>query len=736
MGRGNILRNNFTAGEMSERLQTRAGLVAYENGCFAIENMILHKEGGLAKRPGFRFVAALKGDSKRVRLINFRFSVSQTYIIEAGDGYFRFYADGGQIVLDGAPYEVASTYTEQQCQELTWTQSADFLYLFHAAHPPRALRRAGHTDWTLSDVVFSPPMTYEAGHQIGRILQLSATTGTVTAVLVGGPGPLLAADVDRLVEAKGGQATITAVTSPDTATLVVNRPFPRTTFVPTEWTLVGSPVAALTPNKKEPIGAVVTLTLDIAGWLSEDIGKYVDVAGGFVELTGYTSPTVMTGIIRGTLSATTQVGAGGWKLRTASWSVDRGYPAAGGFHQQRFCFGGVPADPGRIVGSRSADLYAFPLGTKDDDAIEYPLLDDDVHAIHWIRSFGDKLAIGTNAAAWVVSSGITDPTITPTAIAASLEQPYGAAPCMPARRIGGSLVYVHRSRKSLMALRYDFGSDSYGAQDLNVLATHILRPGIVDWSFQQEREPILWVVRGDGQLAACTWYPEHEVMGWHRHITAGSVESVAVIPGDPDDELWAVIRRTIGGRTRRFVERLDPLQDDDDADGLYLDAGLTYMGDPATTISGLDHLEGETVAVRADGMVLAPRTVVGGTIMLSHPAEVVQVGLPYEAMFRPSIPDVGVGDGSTAGRRRRIIRVTADGLRATQCWVGPDEDHLVLLDGVTTRRLDQPAETFTGQRRTLPQNSYDDEYNLMFVHKLPNAFRIRALAVLIEASQA
>ena len=736
MGRGNLLRNNFTAGEMSERLQTRAGLAAYENGCFAIENLLIHKEGGLAKRPGFRFIAPAKTDDQRARLIHFRFSVSQAYVIEAGAGYFRFYANGGQILLDDAPYEVPSPYAEQECLELTWTQSADFLYLFHAAHPPMALRRIGHTNWSLADIAFSPPMTYEAGHKLGRTLQLSTTTGTVTASLIGG-GAFVAADVDRLIEAEGGQATITAVTDASTATVTINRPFPTTTFFAGDWLIVGSPVAALTPSKKEPIGAVVTLTLDIAGWRGEDIGKFVDVAGGFVELTGYTSPTVMTGIIRGALDATAQVGAGRWKLRSPSWSPDRGYPEAGGFHQQRFSFGGVPADPGRLVGSRSADLYAFTLGTKDDDAIEYPLLDDDVHAIRWVKSFGDKLAVGTDAGAWVISSGITDPTITPTAIAASLQQPYGSAPHLLARRIGGALVYAHRSRKSLLALRYDFSSDNYSATDLNVLSAHILRQGIVDWTFQQEREPIIWVVRSDGQLAACTWYPEHEVMGWHRHITDGIVESVAVIPGDPDDELWAIVQRTINGQTRRFVECLDPVQDDDAAveDGFFVDSGLTYRGDPATIISGLDHLEGETVAVLADGMVLDPRVVTGGTIILSSPAAVVHVGLPYEAMFRPSIPDAGVGDGSTAGRRRRIIRVVADGLRATQCWVGPDEDHLLLLDGVTTRRLDQPADTFTGQRRVLPQHSYDDDYNLMFVHRLPTAFHIRALAVLIEASQ-
>ena len=697
--------------------------------------MIVRKEGGVSRRPGSRFIAETKDHERRSRLINFKFSTTQAYIIEAGAGYFRFYKDKAQIISGLAAYEVASPYTEQQALEMTWTQSFDVLYIDHAEHPPRTLTRTDHTAWILADVPFSPAMTYEAGISPLGNLGLSALTGTIT--LTTEAGVFLNSDLDRLVEALGGQATIIGLTSSTQATAQVNRPFSKLTFPTGEWRLVGSPVAQVTPDKKEPVGAVVTLTASTSAWRASDVGKYVDIAGGFVQIIGYTSPTVVTGIIRATLSATTAVGAGGWKLRSPSWSPDRGYPVASGFHQQRLAFVGAPADPGRAALSRSADFYNFAFGTSDDDAIEYPLLDDDVNAAVWVKSFGQALAIGTDSGVWVLSSGINDPTITPTAVTASMEAPYGAAGGFLARRIAGAVVYVHRSRKSLRALRYSATREGYDAEDLNVLSAHMLNPGIVDWTFQEEREPTLWVVRADGQLAGCTWYPEHQVMGWHRHITDGVVESVAVIPGDPDDEMWMIVRRTIGGQTRRFVECLDPRfdLDGDIRDAFFVDCGLSYRGAPATVISGLGHLEGETVQVLADGMVLPEQPVVDGDITLDEPASIVHVGLGYVGRLSPIVPDVGAADGTTFGRQRRIVRVVADGLRATQFWVGPDAGHMVKVDDVVTRRLDQPADMFTGEARVLPDTGYDDRYSITLEHRLPAPFELRALAFLLESSQ-
>src|SRR5690606_3050614 len=111
----------------------------------------------------------------------------------------------------------------------------------------------------------------------------------------------------------------------------------------------------------------------------------------------------------------------------------------------------------------------------------------------------------------------------------------------------------------------------------------------------------------------------------------GIVESIETIPS-PDggrDEVWLIVRREIDGQTRRYVEYIERPWErgDDPADVFYVDSGLTYDGPPTTTISGLDHLEGETVQIAANGASHPDRTVTNGQITLDRPASKVTVGL-------------------------------------------------------------------------------------------------------------
>ncbi|OYV96822.1 MAG: hypothetical protein B7Z62_07555 [Deltaproteobacteria bacterium 37-65-8] len=142
------------------------------------------------------------------------------------------------------------------------------------------------------------------------------------------------------------------------------------------------------------------------------------------------------------------------------------------------------------------------------------------------------------------------------------------------------------------------------------------------------------VVRADGVLLGMTYNPDEKVFGWHRHVTDGLFESVAVIP-DPvnnRDQLWAVVNRTIGGATKRYIEYMDP-------DVVVADSFVRYQGAAATEITGLDHLEGEAVDVVADGFVVTGHVVAGGKITLAKAAVDVTVGLHYETTVEPEPPD-------------------------------------------------------------------------------------------------
>jgi hypothetical protein len=174
-----------------------------------------------------------------------------------------------------------------------------------------------------------------------------------------------------------------------------------------------------------------------------------------------------------------------------------------------------------------------------------------------------------------------------------------------------------------------------------------------------------------------TYVPEQQIGSWHWHDTDGVFESCAVVAEGDEDMLYVVVRRTIDSASVRYVERLHTRQFTDQEDAFFVDCGLTYDGVAATTISGLDHLEGETVNILADGAVHPQCTVTGGSITLDVEASVVQVGLPITADLQ-TLPiaaprrDGSFGQSHVKNVNKAWLRV----YRSSGIFVGPAFDKL------------------------------------------------------------
>jgi hypothetical protein len=135
-------------------------------------------------------------------------------------------------------------------------------------------------------------------------------------------------------------------------------------------------------------------------------------------------------------------------------------------------------------------------------------------------------------------------------------------------------------------------------------------------------------------LLAMTYVPDQQVYGWHQHTTNGLVQSIAVVPESGADVLYLVVSRTLpqadgSTTTRSYVERLTQRVFSAQTDAWFVDAASRYSGTAVTTISGLSHLENQTVQVFADGAVGTSKVVTGGAITLDTPASKVTVGLGY-----------------------------------------------------------------------------------------------------------
>lgn len=157
MARANHQITNFLSGELSPFLNGRSDTDRFQNALKTCENFTIKPYGGAQRRPGSYFVAEVKDSAKKVRLIRFEFSRAQSYILEFGDQYMRFYTQNGRIESSGTPVELATPYTEAQLDDIQVAQSADVLYIVHNSHNPRKLARVSNTSWTLTDVSFTAP---------------------------------------------------------------------------------------------------------------------------------------------------------------------------------------------------------------------------------------------------------------------------------------------------------------------------------------------------------------------------------------------------------------------------------------------------------------------------------------------------------------------------------------------------------------------------------------------------
>ena len=656
MARVAVQLTNFTGGELSPRLDGRNDLAKYPTGCKTLENMIVFPHGSAARRSGTQFVAEVKDSSKETRLIPFEFSTTQTYMLEFGNQYIRFYKDDGQILSGGSAYEISSPYLEAELFDIKFAQSADVMYICHPNHEAQKLARTGHTSWTLTDVDFTE-------------------------------GPFLDTNI-----------TTTTFTSSDQ-----------------------------TPGTGRTITASSTTGINGGqGFLDTDVGRQIKIHNGWGVITARTSTTVVTVTIEedfGTSNVVTN-----WSL--GAFSDTTGHPSCVTFFEQRLVFAATLSQPQTIFFSKSGDYENMDEnrgGTiADDDAIIYTIASNQVNAIRFMTATR-TLIIGTAGGEFAVSGGGTDIAITPTNILIKKQSNNGAAN-VDALAVGNATIFLQRAKRKLRELAYNFDVDGYIAPDLTILAEHISEGGFKQLSYQQEPNQVIWGVRNDGQLIGLTYQREQQVVAWHRHIFGGSFgsgnavcESVATIPTDNSEyQTWVIIKRTIDGNTKRYVEYIHEydFNETDDTSFNFLDSQLSYDGSAATTISGLAHLEGETVSILADGSTHPDKTVSSGEITLDRSSTKVKVGLAYTSLLQTMRIDAGSQNGTSQSKTKRIYEITARLYESIGVEIGPDLDNMERIPfRSSANEMDSGITVFTGDKEIEFRGNYETD-GFIFVRQV------------------
>ena len=632
------LQRSFSGGEISPEMFGRIDDAKYQSGLAKCRNFVPKPQGPAENRPGFAFVRAVKDSTKKVRLIPFTYSTTQTMVIEMGPGYFRFHTQGATLMSGGAPYEIANPYAEADLFDVHYVQSADVLTLVHPNYAPRELRRLGATNWQLSTVAFASPLSAPAAP---TVTQAGSTAVKYTYSYV-----VTAVDADGV-----GESAASAVGS------VGSNLFETGATVTISWAAVAGAsrynVYKLQGGLYGYIGQTTGLSI-VDDNISPDLGKtpplYDSVFGGAGE-----------------------------------------YPGAVSYFEQRRCFAGTTNKPQNIwmtkSGTESNMSYSLPI--RDDDRIAFRVAAREANTIRHIVPLTQLLLL-TSSAEWRVTSVNSD-AITPSTISVRPQSYVGSSNVQPVI-INNTLIYGAARGGHVRELAYNWQASGFITGDLSLRAPHLFDTfDIVDMAYAKAPQPMVWFVSTSGRLLGLTYVPEQQVGAWHWHDTDGVFESCTVVAEGGEDVLYCVIRRTINGASVRYVERMASRQFVNQADAFFVDCGATYSGVPADVISGLGHLEGKKVSILADGAVHPQRVVTGGSITLDNAASKVHIGLPIEADLQTLPLAVQLQDGSFGqGRFKNVNKVWLRVYRSSGIFVGPSANELTEAKQRTTENYGAP----------------------------------------------
>jgi hypothetical protein len=521
-----VLQPTFAAGELSPSASARTDIARYYTGLKLCRNFMVMPYGGIRNRPGTKLVCEVADSNKLNRLIPFQFNDEQTYILQFGDLQMRVIKDGGQVMSGGVPYQLAMPYTQFDLPQLNFTQSADLMTFATPSYKPRELGRLAHDNWITSEISLAPriapPATATATPAAGTGVTQSWRY-QVTAVLDDGNS------LDESLPVTSNAVTVFA----DTASATIVWP------------------------------AVVGATYYIVYKDSAGAGIY-----GFIG-----RATALTFTDRNITAVKTDTPPNGSDPFVGAGN----YPGAVGYYQQRLAFAGSNLNPQTVWMSKTGLFknFGYSIPSKDDDAITFTIASKQVNRMRHLVGLDSLLGL-TTGGEWTFSGGDTG--LTAKTIQAK-QKGYDGSSLVPPVVVGKNAVYLQARGSRVSSFGYSLEADGLVAGDLTLFSAHLFRGyTLTDGAYQKIPDSIIWYVRNDGKLLGLTYLPEQQLVGWHWHDTDGFIESIACIPEGQEDALYMVVRRTINGAQKRYVERMSTRQILSIEDAFFVDCGLTYDG--------------------------------------------------------------------------------------------------------------------------------------------------------------
>lgn len=596
----------------------RIDTAEYGHGVEDAQNYIVLSQGPLRKRPGTGFIASTKDNSDKSKLIPFIFSTLQSYVLEFGDFYVRFFALYGRVMNGGVPYEIVSPYAIADVFDLKFVESKDVIYLVNKKYPIYKLARISELNWTFTEVnLFNGPYlernktsTYliasSTGKPPGTGLPVDAWNNNVVNILVvaGFPvifsytfaGSSVIADGYCVYFAGSSDSfELWASRAPRTWTFEGQIPSTSTWVVldsqraETDWlggeerlyTFKNSTayqayrlVIAKT-NGDNTYVAYSEFTLKVKdypmsltfnsitginknlGFSSNDVGRFIQ----FKTADGFQKAFKITGVTSSTI--VTGLYYGTWNFTTINitdWSLGAfskvtGYPGAITDFEGRLSLGGSLEEPRNIWLGSSIDLEGFAKSDPQVDSDPITLtLSGAQQNAILWLSPGKGLFAGTTDGVTSIASGDGKGPLTYKSVQQIIQTNFGSS-SLPPVRIGPAVLYASYYGSTIRELIYSFNDDSYDAPDISSFSEHLLASTVVDAAWSRFPDQILYLVTSVGILVALTYDRIQKVIGITPQVTDGLIESIVAIPGlNRRDDIYIQVNRTINGVTKRYIE--------------------------------------------------------------------------------------------------------------------------------------------------------------------------------------
>ena len=532
---------SFSRGELAPALYMRTEIEQYSLGCKEIKNGFIHQEGCVSNRSGFEFVGEVKNSNHHTRLLRFAFNSEQTYIIEAGNKYFRFIQDGGYIIVENAAawvtgtsysagafvthsdktyyclsahtagtfatdlsdgkwreqdiYEIPSPYAIADLPELKTVQSADVLTITHRKYAPRELTRYDHDDWRLNAISINPA--------IAAPTNVTATWHGDTASNTRTYKYLVTA-VDENTQEESKRSAVVSVTGHREANWLASE------YVTISWTAV---TGAAEYNVYRNVNGVY---------------GYVGTADG----TSFTDDKIEPDL----------------KEAAPIYQnpfANNNYPSCATYFQQRKVYANSTNNPQTFWASQLATSNNFNISRPliATDAITQALADREVNEIRHLVGLNHLIALTSNTEYRINGSdGVFEANPSPVAL---VQSNYGSSHVEPIIS-GNMIIFVQSGGSVLRDMGYDYLSDSYNGAELSLFASHLFEGKTVKYmAYAKEPYRLIWLVFSDGTCATLTYNKTQKICGWTRQVTDGFFESVAAVREGQEDAVYFVIRRYI-----------------------------------------------------------------------------------------------------------------------------------------------------------------------------------------------